>query len=95
MEELNQPEANLVETSSGKTLDKNEAGKMIALILVITLVAIAGVVVVLVAIALSLNKVSFNEAKDILSLILVVISPLTGVAIGFYFGSLSCLKLED
>jgi 4-hydroxybenzoate polyprenyltransferase len=60
----------------------------IALILVITLSAISGVVVILLAIAVALNKVSFNEAKDILSLVLVVIGTLTGAVVGFCFGAL-------
>jgi hypothetical protein len=46
------------------------------------------VVVILLAIAVALDKVSFIEAKDILSLVLVVVGTLTGSAVGFYFGAL-------
>jgi hypothetical protein len=74
-----------------KSIDKiapDKTTSAIALILVITLSAISGVVVILLAIAVALDKVSFIEAKDILSLVLVVIGTLTGAAVGFCFGAL-------
>jgi len=66
----------------------DKIGNAIALILVITLSSISGVVIILLAIAVALDKVSFIEAKDILSLVLLVIGTLTGSAVGFYFGAL-------
>ncbi len=74
------------ESSDKIALDKTTSA--IALILVITLSSISGVVIFLLAIAVALDKVSFIEAKDILSLVLLVIGTLTGSAVGFYFGAL-------
>ena len=76
--------------NADKTVDRY--GKAIALILVITLAAISGVVVILLAVAISLDKVSFSDAKDTFSLILVALGTLTGSALGFYFGALSHSK---
>jgi hypothetical protein len=70
-------------------------GTAIALILAITLAAISGVVVILLAIAISFDKVSFSDAKDIFSLILVTMGTLTGSALGFYFGALSLNKPDN
>jgi len=80
-----------------KSVDKSvdHHGKAIALILVITLAAISGVVVILLAIAISLDKVSFSDAKDIFSLVLVAMATLTGSALGFYFGALSHSKQQN
>lgn len=79
MDEIDKPE-------EIKSLDKN--GTAIALILVITLAAICGIVVILLAIAFALDRVSFDEVKDIFSLILIALGSTTGWALGFYFGSL-------
>ncbi len=79
MDEIDKPE-------EIKSLDKN--GTAIALILVITLATICGVVVILLAIAFALDRVNFDEAKDIFSLILIALGSTIGWALGFYYGSL-------
>ncbi len=73
-----------------KTIKKPEMqiGTAITLILIITLSAISSVVVILLVVGVALSKVSFSEAKDVFSLILVALGSLTGCALGFYFGSL-------
>jgi hypothetical protein len=84
MDEIDIPDQ--PESSDKIALDKTTSA--IALILVITLSSISGVVIFLLAIAVALDKVSIIEAKDILSLVLIVIGTLTGAAVGFYFGAL-------
>ena len=60
--------------------------KAIALILVITMAALSGLGVVLLAIGVAFNRIEFDAAKEVFSLILLALGILTGTAIGFYFG---------
>ncbi|AFY72703.1 hypothetical protein Syn7502_00548 [Synechococcus sp. PCC 7502] len=93
MGEIDKPIAN---TSSNPDANKvSKFGTAITLILVITISAISGVVVILLAIAFAFSIVSFTEAKDIFSLILVTLGSLTGSALGFYFGTLAAKEPKN
>jgi len=86
-------ESNLIEIEESKLAKKDHLGALpdkisnaIALILVITFASVCGLSLILLILAVSLNKVTFAEAKDFFSLILVALIAMTGTSLGFYLG---------
>ncbi len=89
----NSQESKLIEIEESKLAKKDHLGTLpdkisnaITLILVITFASVCGLSLILLTLAVSLNKVTFAEAKDFFSLILVALIAMTGTSLGFYLG---------
>ncbi|BBC23301.1 hypothetical protein [Pseudanabaena sp. ABRG5-3] len=86
-------ESKLIEIEENKLAKKDnlealpdKISNAIALILVITFSSVCGLSLILLTLAVSLNKVTFSEAKDVFCLILVALIAMTSTSMGFYLG---------